>query len=450
MPGKGRRASSDRRAAARRVRAGRRAALRRARRQRLQRGRARRASPRLLAPLERADLAVRRRRATAARGALLRAAARRRGRVREWTSDGQPARTRPTRACARTSGRSEVVREDAGRGRAHAATEGAERQPRRAGAAAEARPRRRSTVEGRELKLSNLDKVLYPEDGLHQARGDRVLRRRSRRCCSRTCTDAADRHALARRRRGQVLLPEAGAGAPARVGAHRDAAQRAQADRLHARRRPADARVAREPRGARAAHAARARARRSSGPTALVFDLDPGAPATIVECCHVALQLQGMFENLGPAELRQDVGLQGPAGVRAAELARRRPSSRPSRSPRRSPSCSSSAEPELVVSRMTKARRTGKVLIDWSQNDAQQDDRLRLLAARRPSARPSRRRVDGRRCAPTLDAGDPARSRSRPREVLERVAERGDLFAPVLSLVQELPRSLRREQRNRS
>ena len=98
-----------------------------------------------------------------------------------------------------------------------------------------------------------------------------------------------------------------------------------------------------------------------------------------------------------------------------------------------------SAEPDLVVSRMTKARRTGKVLIDWSQNDATQDDRLRLLAARARAPDGLDAASTGRRCARRSTPATPARSRSRRGEVLERVAERGDLFAPVLSLVQELP-----------
>ena len=80
------------------------------------------------------------------------------------------------------------------------------------------------------------------------------------------------------------------------------------------------------------------------------------------------------------------------------------------------------AEPDLVVSRMTKARRAGKVLIDWSQNDAQEDDRLRLLAARAraPDRLDAARLGRGARSAATR-ATRPA-SRSTQRQVLERVA----------------------------
>jgi bifunctional non-homologous end joining protein LigD len=96
------------------------------------------------------------------------------------------------------------------------------------------------------------------------------------------------------------------------------------------------------------------------------------------------------------------------------------------------------AEPELVVSRMTKARRTGRVLIDWSQNDRNKTTvcAYSLRATERPTASTP---VDWQEVRATLDAGDPATLVFEAREVLGRVAERGDLFAPVLSLVQELP-----------
>ena len=103
-------------------------------------------------------------------------------------------------------------------------------------------------------------------------------------------------------------------------------------------------------------------------PTMLVFDLDPGAPATIVECCEVGLVLRGLFSQLGLETVVKTSGSKGlqvyvplntdttyretkPFARRVAELLEQR-------------------MPELVVSRMTKRLRPGKVLVDWSQNDA--------------------------------------------------------------------------------
>ena len=94
----------------------------------------------------------------------------------------------------------------------------------------------------------------------------------------------------------------------------------AQDDRLHASCDDlADARLARQPRRPRAAHVAARRRRTIERPTMLVFDLDPGPPATIVECCRSRCGCAGMFEGLGLRDGREDVGLQGPAGLRAAQ-----------------------------------------------------------------------------------------------------------------------------------
>ncbi len=54
-----------------------------------------------------------------------------------------------------------------------------------------------------------------------------------------------------------------------------------------------------------------ARAEAPERPTALVFDLDPGPPATVIECCRVALTLQGMFENLGLQSFVKTSGKKG-------------------------------------------------------------------------------------------------------------------------------------------
>lgn len=54
-------------------------------------------------------------------------------------------------------------------------------------------------------------------------------------------------------------------------------------------------------------------------PQALVFDFDPGAPATIVQCCEVALWVRDLLAAVGLAAWARTFGLQGVAGVRAAE-----------------------------------------------------------------------------------------------------------------------------------
>jgi bifunctional non-homologous end joining protein LigD len=96
------------------------------------------------------------------------------------------------------------------------------------------------------------------------------------------------------------------------------------------------------------------------------------------------------------------------------------------------------AEPELVVSSMTRARRERKVLIDWSQNDARKTTicAYSLRATELPTASTP---LHWDEVAAALDAGDPSLLAFEADAVLRRVAEHGDLFAPVLSLVQRLP-----------
>jgi bifunctional non-homologous end joining protein LigD len=104
----------------------------------------------------------------------------------------------------------------------------------------------------------------------------------------------------------------------------------------------------------------------SAEPDLLVFDLDPGPPATIVECCRVAEALRPALEADGLRPLPKTSGGKGlqlyaPLSGRTAEQASELALGYAQRFERELP--------RLVVSRMTKSARPGKVLIDWSQNN---------------------------------------------------------------------------------
>jgi bifunctional non-homologous end joining protein LigD len=185
-------------------------------------------------------------------------------------------------------------------------------------------------------------------------------------------------------------------------------------------------------------HTPLARADAVQRPTALVFDLDPGAPASIVECCHVAVALQGMFENLGLKSFAKTSGSKGlqvylPLNLDHVTFDQTKPFAKAVAE------LLEQAEGDLVVSRMTKARRKGKVLIDWSQNDANKTTVCvySLRATPRPTVSTP---VEWDEVRATLRSGDAKQLSFEAAGVLERVAERGDLFAPVLSLAQQLPR----------
>jgi bifunctional non-homologous end joining protein LigD len=174
-------------------------------------------------------------------------------------------------------------------------------------------------------------------------------------------------------------------------------------------------------------------------PTTLAFDLDPGPPATIVECCEVALQLRAMFEQLGLQAFAKTSGSKGmqiyvplndprvryevtkPFAHAVAVLFEQQ-------------------HPELVVSDMRKkgGEREGKVLIDWSQNDEHKTtvSVYSLRAKERPTVSTPLSWDEVEAC---LSSGDPDLLRFEHDAVLKRVAEHGDLFAEVRSLTQRLP-----------
>jgi bifunctional non-homologous end joining protein LigD len=180
-------------------------------------------------------------------------------------------------------------------------------------------------------------------------------------------------------------------------------------------------------------HTSLALAAEPERPTVVAFDLDPGPPATVVECCRVAELLRGMFEGLGLECFAKTSGSKGmqvylPLNSEAtfaqtkafsktvAELLARE-------------------EPGLVVARQTKSARAGKVLVDWGQNDVNKT--TVSVYSLRAMAHPT---------VSTPVTWDEVRAAKEPEDltfdaadVLRRVDEHGDLFAPVATLVQRLP-----------
>jgi bifunctional non-homologous end joining protein LigD len=171
-------------------------------------------------------------------------------------------------------------------------------------------------------------------------------------------------------------------------------------------------------------------------PTMMVFDLDPGAPAAMVECCQVGVWLREIFDPLGLESFPKTSGSKGlqiyvplntdvtyddtkPFAKAVAELLEKQ-------------------HPKQVVSRMAKELRPGKVLVDWSQNDEHKTtvNVYSLRAKDRPTVSTPVTWDEVEHC---LRAGDPALLSFEQHEVLERVERDGDLFAPVLTLQQELP-----------
>jgi bifunctional non-homologous end joining protein LigD len=95
--------------------------------------------------------------------------------------------------------------------------------------------------------------------------------------------------------------------------------------------------------------------------------------------------------------------------------------------------------PELVVSNMKKELRRGKVLVDWSQNNQHKTTVCvySLRAKEHPTASTP---VTWDEVDACLAKGDPELLVFESSEVLKRVDKHGDLFAPALELVQEVPK----------
>jgi bifunctional non-homologous end joining protein LigD len=181
-------------------------------------------------------------------------------------------------------------------------------------------------------------------------------------------------------------------------------------------------------------HTSLALAAEPERPTLLAFDLDPGAPATVVECCQVALLLRGMFEGLGLQCFAKTSGSKGmqvyvPLNNGEATFAQTKSFSKAVAE------LLAREEPSLVVARQTKSARKGKVLVDWSQNDRIKTtvNAYSLRAMERPTVSTPVTWDEVRAARTVADLTFTAD------QVLERVEQEGDLFAPVLSLVQELP-----------
>ena len=160
-------------------------------------------------------------------------------------------------------------------------------------------------------------------------------------------------------------------------------------------------------------------------PDLLVFDLDPGLPATIVECCRVAEALRPLLESSGLRPLAKTSGGKGlqlyaAIGGRTAEQA--------SDEARAFAQRMEAELPGLAVSRMTRTLREGKVLIDWSQNNGSKTTiapySLRARVHPTVSTPVTWDEVTACRHPDDLFFTAP--------DVLARVAEQGDLFAPLL------------------
>jgi bifunctional non-homologous end joining protein LigD len=174
-----------------------------------------------------------------------------------------------------------------------------------------------------------------------------------------------------------------------------------------------------------------------SSPRSMVFDLDPGPPANIVQCCQVGVWLRDIFEHFGMQSFPKTSGSKG--------LQIYVPLNSPTSYDFTKPFAHALArllENEhraLVVSDMKKQLRVGKVFVDWSQNDEHKTtiSVYSLRARERPTVSTP---VKWDEVEQALKKKDATLLVFEAGQVLDRVATMGDLFEPVLKLKQKLPK----------
>jgi bifunctional non-homologous end joining protein LigD len=293
----------------------------------------------------------------------------------------------------------------------------------------------RVEIEGRELRISNLDKVLYPETGTTKAEVINYYARiapvmvphlEARGITLRRFPDGVEGQSFFEKRcpshrpewLGTVVGPGDRRGgidyccldsAPALVWAANMAGLEI--------------------------HAPMARGEDIDAPTMCVFDLDPGAPAALRECADVALDIRHVLDGFGLVAVPKTSGNKG-LQVYV-----------PLNSPHTHEQCSAFAQavaqllqrahPETITSVMRKADRPGKVFVDWSQNSRHKT--TVAVYSLRARARPTASTPLTWDEVEDVASGEIAPPAIEMAEVLIRVAEQGDLFADALTVKQELP-----------
>ena len=172
-------------------------------------------------------------------------------------------------------------------------------------------------------------------------------------------------------------------------------------------------------------------------PTMMVFDLDPGPPANIVQCAQVGMWLREIFEHFGLQSFPKTSGSKG--------LQIYVPLNTPTSYEATKPFAHALARlledqhRELVVSDMKKELRKGKVLVDWSQNDEHKTTIAvySLRARERPTVSTP---VKWEEVEKLLKKEDPGLLVFEAGQVIKRVEKMGDLFEPALKLKQKLPK----------
>jgi len=184
-------------------------------------------------------------------------------------------------------------------------------------------------------------------------------------------------------------------------------------------------------------HVPLARAGSPKTPDAMVFDLDPGEPATILECARVALILRELLSRLGLAGYPKTSGQKGlhvfvPLNRQDATFDDTKQFSKAVAV------IMQKNYPDLVIARMAKELRTGKVFINWSQNDASKT-MICVYSLRAREMPFVSCPLEWGELEHLSKLGDPDKFQVIHAEAIRRAEAMGDLFREVLVKEQRLP-----------
>ncbi len=171
-------------------------------------------------------------------------------------------------------------------------------------------------------------------------------------------------------------------------------------------------------------------------PTMIVFDLDPGPPANIIQCAQVGLWVREIFDHFGLQSFPKTSGSKGlqiyvPLNTKTTYEKTKSFANALAR-------LLEHEHPDLVVSDMKKAVRTNKVFVDWSQND-QHKTTISVYSLRAREHPTVSTPVTWEEVEQALKKKDAGRLVFEAKDVLARVDKMGDLFEPVQKLKQKLP-----------
>jgi bifunctional non-homologous end joining protein LigD len=184
-------------------------------------------------------------------------------------------------------------------------------------------------------------------------------------------------------------------------------------------------------------HTSLARKKDVARPTMMVFDLDPGPPADIVQCCRVGLWLRDL---LGKMKLKAFAKTSGSKGLQVYVPLNTPVTFDDTKDLSRALAQHLERQHDgLVTSNMSKSVRKGKVFVDWSQNDEHKTTVCvySLRAKEEPTVSTPVTWDEVSSCLKT-EKGDLLKFRSE--KVVTRVEKLGDLFAPVEKLKQKFPK----------